>query len=134
MTFAAYEAGYVKHLSAEDRLLKAAAACVMCLSTGRLPVFYCVDPHVPDFDRFGSEPSLRKAGCHRFTLAAALREWLSRRGIKPAIVELDPTFESARIRAASSRRGWGPPATPRAENRTTGLLQCPVPSRRSSVG
>jgi hypothetical protein len=116
MPFGGYAQGYAQHLRQEGILEAVAVEVVANLASGRLPVFYCVDPYIPGYvdksqvmsstpyDRrqWSSEPALREGGCHRVILVEELAKYLTTYGISIQLLAIDPTFSKCHTTFFSS--------------------------------
>lgn len=112
MTFAEYAAEYAAYLEEHDVLRLAAACVILDLARDRLPVFYCVDPYIPDFGRerdrriripyrdrhFCEDPALRTRGCHRVILAEEIVRVFQGLEVPVTVYEIDPTFGTFHLR------------------------------------
>jgi hypothetical protein len=123
MPFGEYARRYAHHLHIHGGVEVAVSGVVSALACRRLPVFYCVDPHVPGYTRsalFMSdvpyedrpyEHRLRLEGCHRYVLAEEVVRWFAGVGIEAASLELDQTW--GQIQQRGCLRGDNEPELPK---------------------
>ena len=110
MSFGQYALKYSQYLKTGNILPLATASVLFNLAQGRLPIFYCVDPYIPDYaDRseFCSDipynrrhwlDELRTEGCHRLVLIEEIIKTLLSYDIQVNLFELDSTFEKSHHR------------------------------------
>lgn len=112
MTFAEYAAEYAAYLEGHELPRLAAACVILDLARRRLPIFYCVDPYMPDFGRerdrrirvpyrerhYCDDPALRTRGCHRVVLAEEIVRVFQGLEVPVTVYEIDPTFGTFHLR------------------------------------
>lgn len=108
LSFGQFAAAYAEDLR-QGALEQAAFQCLMSLSRKRIPLFYCVDPHLPGFaeaiprDEPYAERSYRSdhpdLGCHRFVLGEELLRFFRERSRSGSLLELDPSFNEVHVRS-----------------------------------
>lgn len=96
---------YCEELHGSGAIGRAAAAVVLELARGRLPLFYCADPYVPGYGDparmaraggYRERPwlaELPSEGCHRVVLAEEVARWFLARGVPVALFEVDQLSE-----------------------------------------
>ena len=102
--FAWYADAYARYLRESGTVERTAAEVVLDLARGRLPVFFCSDPYVPNYcdpaqvleipylERSWTQaPGLRSVGCHRVILVEELVRHFRERRLGVALYESDPT-------------------------------------------
>ncbi len=95
MTFEGYANGYRDALSGSDAVDRAAAEAVVANARGRLPIYFCSDPWIPD-GPFRAE--CRTLCCHRVVLAEVVSRALAGAGASPTLYEIHPTLPEIMVR------------------------------------
>lgn len=110
MSFGEYGNRYANYLEKNTVVKTAVANIVFDLARGWLPLFYCIDPHIPDYasrkdianqrpySQRDYHPIFRTEGCHRFVLAEEIMNYFVSHGVAVEIFEIDPTFETFYVR------------------------------------
>ncbi|NOT28633.1 MAG: hypothetical protein HOP16_21335 [Acidobacteria bacterium] len=109
MSFGEYAERYAAYLRTHDCLHLSLAWVLLDLARHQLPVFYCVDPYIPDYadsrEAFGDRayrdrrwrlPELRAEGYHRFVLTEEIAKTFAAHGVGVDVFAVDPTFSTAR--------------------------------------
>ncbi|KOR28436.1 hypothetical protein TI05_16955 [Achromatium sp. WMS3] len=116
MSFGEYAQRYAKYLQTNGILPLAMASVVFNLARKQLPIFYCIDPYIPNFadpTQFCSQMPyeqrtwldkqyswFRTEGCHRVVLVEEIIKGFFKSGINTVeLVEFDQTFEAIRYRS-----------------------------------
>lgn len=102
--FGWYVDAYARYLRESGTVERTAAEVVFDLARGRLPVFFCSDPYIPDYcdptqvpdipyleRSWTRAPGLRSVGCHRVILVEELVRHFREHGLGVALYKSDPT-------------------------------------------
>jgi hypothetical protein len=101
LPFGCYAQRYAEYLQHGGHVRQLAAAVVMAQAAGRLAVFLCTDPYLPDYGRAADVeagtpyaqrlwlPELRSEGCHRVVLAEEVTRLFRSNAFTVELVEVD---------------------------------------------
>ena len=103
MSFGEYAEQYAQYLRTGNILNMGVAHVLLGLARQQLPIFYCVDPYIPDYansnELFSNTsykerywlPEIPKEGCHRIILVEEIVKKLSEYKVAINIFEVDST-------------------------------------------